>query len=77
MPLCFVTVLTLFQRVSDPDFLHHFYMTKEFVCFTVGIGLMLSWFLSGLLAKKFLYFYVLGHEMTHAVFVYFCRHSMR
>tara|TARA_B110000305_G_C19436067_1_gene639042 strand:+ start:1212 stop:2135 length:924 start_codon:yes stop_codon:yes gene_type:complete len=72
MPLCFVTVLTLFQRVGDPDFLQHFYRTKEFVCFTVGIGLMLSWFFSGLLAEKFLYLYILGHEMTHALFVYFC-----
>ncbi|MGJ8696200.1 MAG: hypothetical protein ACSHYF_07770 [Verrucomicrobiaceae bacterium] len=70
MPLCFVTILTLFQRVGDVDFLHHFYKTKEFVCFAVGVGLMLSWFFSGLLADKFLYLYVLGHEMTHAFFVY-------
>ena len=72
IPLCFVTVLTLFQRVGDPDFLHHFYKTKEFVCFAVGTGLMLSWFFSGLMAEKFLYLYVLGHELTHALFVYCC-----
>ncbi|MDA7862382.1 MAG: hypothetical protein QNK83_02890 [Akkermansiaceae bacterium] len=72
LALCFVTVLTLFQRVGDPDFLHHFYKTKEFVCFVVGIGLMISWFYSGLLAERFLYLYVLGHELTHALFVYCC-----
>lgn len=71
-PLCFITVLTLFQRVGDAHFLAHFYKTTEFVCFSAGVVLMVSWFFSGLLGDKFLYLYVLGHELTHAFFVYFC-----
>lgn len=71
-PLCFITVLTLFQRVGDLNFLSHFYKTTEFVCFSAGVVLMISWFFSGLLSDKFLYLYVLGHELTHAFFVYFC-----
>lgn len=71
-PLCFITVLTLFQRVGDANFLAHFYKTTEFVCFSAGVVLMISWFFSGLLGDKFLYLYVLGHELTHAFFVYFC-----
>lgn len=72
VPLCFITVLTLFQRVGDPHFLAHFYQTTEFVCFAAGVVLMVSWFFSGLLGDKFLYLYVLGHELTHAFFVYCC-----
>ncbi|MGC6426963.1 MAG: hypothetical protein ACON5H_08215 [Akkermansiaceae bacterium] len=71
-PLCFITILTLFQRVGDAHFLAHFYKTTEFVCFSAGVVLMISWFFSGLLGDKFLYLYVLGHELTHAFFVYFC-----
>ena len=34
---------------------------------------MAGWFWSGLLQSFFLYLYVLGHELTHAVFVWICR----
>jgi len=33
---------------------------------------MFGWFYSGLLNGLFLYVYVLGHELTHAVFIYLC-----
>ena len=33
---------------------------------------MAGWFFTRLLQRMFLYFYVLGHELTHAIFVYIC-----
>ncbi|MGE9267775.1 MAG: hypothetical protein ACQKBY_06730 [Verrucomicrobiales bacterium] len=72
LPLCFVTTITLFQRVADRHFLDAFWRTSEFIYFTVGFGLMLGWFLLKPLRRPFLYLYVLGHELTHALFVYLC-----
>ncbi len=72
LPLCFVTAITLFQRVADRHFLDEFWRTQDFLYFSIGVGLMLGWFYTKLLRSTFLYFYVLGHELTHAVFVYLC-----
>jgi hypothetical protein len=44
--------------------------TKEFLYFTLGMLLTAGWFYTGLLEKPLLYLYVLGHELTHAVFVF-------
>jgi hypothetical protein len=33
---------------------------------------MISWFIAGIANDRLLYLYVLGHEMTHAMFVYVC-----
>ncbi len=35
-------------------------------------SLYLGWFFTRLLQPVFLYFYVLGHELTHVIFVYLC-----
>lgn len=72
LPLCFVTAITLFQRVADRHFLDEFWRTSEFLYFSIGVGLMCGWFFTKLLRSTFLYLYVLGHELTHAVFVYAC-----
>lgn len=44
----------------------------NFLYFGIGFLLMVGWFFTGLLERLFLYFYVLGHELTHALFVYVC-----
>lgn len=67
---CAVTLITLFQRVSERDFTSKFWQTSEFFFFTIGCGICASWLLSGLLRKIWLYLYVLGHELTHVLFIY-------
>lgn len=72
MPLCLVTVITLFQRVGQEHVLKTFWQSPEFFRFTVGAALMIAWLVIGVANDFFLLIYVLGHEMTHAMFVYFC-----
>ena len=72
MPFCFVTVVTLFQKAGEAKTLGAFWKSSEFVYLITGVGLMIGWFLVGVVNNLFLYLYVLGHEMTHAFFVYCC-----
>ena len=72
LPFCFITTITLFQRVIDPHFANNFWKTDVFIYFTVGFVLHAGWFLTRLFQNLFLYLYVLGHELTHAIFVYVC-----
>lgn len=46
--------------------------TKEFLYFSIGMLITAGWFYTGWLEDIFLYMYVLGHELTHAVFVICC-----
>ncbi len=46
--------------------------SQQFVCFGGGAFLMCLWFFTKLFQEYFLYLYVLGHELTHAVFIYLC-----
>jgi hypothetical protein len=69
LPLCWVTSWTLLSRFSDATVDQDFWRTAEFWYFAVGVLLMLGWFLSGFFQSFFLYIYVLGHELTHAIFV--------
>ncbi len=73
LPLCWVTTWTFLSRFSHAAVERGFWQTVEFIYFAVGSLLMASWLWSGLLEKFFLYLYVLGHELTHAVFVLVCR----
>ncbi len=50
--------------------------SKQFVCFGGGAFLMSLWFFTRLFQEGFLYLYVLGHELTHAVFIYICGGSI-
>jgi len=70
IPLCVVTGITLFQRVSEEGFSAKFWHTSEFFYFAIGIFLCAGWLLSGAGKKVFLYLYVLGHELTHVLFIY-------
>lgn len=76
IPLCAVTTIALFN-VNDAgqagsNFWADLLRTRHFLFFSVGMILMAGWFFTGLLERLFLYFYVLGHELTHAFFVYAC-----
>lgn len=69
LPLCWVTTWTFLSRFSQVTLDQGFWQTAEFWYFTTGALLMVGWFWSGSLQQCFLYLYVLGHELTHAVFV--------
>ena len=77
LPLCIVTTMALFN-VTDaetgaaPTFWRDLIRTRHFLFFSIGLVLMFGWFFTGLLKRFFLYLYVLGHELTHALFVYLC-----
>lgn len=68
-PLCTVTTWTFLGRFSYVTFDKEFWRTAECCYFTTGCLVMAGWFFSGLGRTFFLYMYVLGHEVTHAVFV--------
>ena len=69
LPLCWVTTWTFLSRFSQATIYQGFWQSTEFWYFATGALLMVGWFISGLLQSFFLYLYVLGHELTHAVFV--------
>ncbi len=69
LPLCWVTTWTFLSRFSQATVYQGFWQTAEFWYFATGALVMIGWFWSGLLQPFFLYLYVLGHELTHAVFV--------
>ncbi len=69
LPLCWVTTWTFLTLFSQATVYQDFWRTPEFWYFATGALVMTGWFWSGLLQPFFLYLYVLGHELTHAVFV--------
>ena len=64
-----MTSWTFLSRFSQATVDENFWKTAEFWYFATGALVMFGWFWSGLLQTFFLYLYVLGHELTHAVFV--------
>lgn len=68
LPPCWITAWTFLSRFSRMTN-EGFWQSREFWYFAVGAVVMGGWFASGLLKSFFLYLYVLGHELTHAVFV--------
>lgn len=72
-PLCGITSWTFFSQFSSATLDHEFWRTSAFWYFATGVLLMLGWFATGLLWSKFLYLYVLGHELTHIVFIWMFR----
>ena len=72
LPLCFVTVITLFQRVGHQQILLTFWKSPEFFRFLIGAGITIAYLLFAKVTDALLLLYVLGHEMTHAMFVYLC-----
>lgn len=70
LPICFVTSLTLFQTVADPSFFGPFWRSAQFWYFSLGVVVVSGWFFTGVCREALLYLYVLGHELTHALFVW-------
>lgn len=70
LPILLLTGYTLLQPTQDLSFMQQFWRSRELFFFGLGIFLMLGWFYSRLFSHHFLYLYVLGHEVTHALFVY-------
>lgn len=76
LPFCAITTRALLNvGASSQDqgtFWRDLVTSEHFLYFGIGCVLMMGWFFTGLLERLFLYFYVLGHELTHALFVYAC-----
>jgi len=80
LPLCFITTITLFNphlhALGDTDsslsVWQQVWRTNAFLYFSVGFILNVGWFFTRLFQPVFLYLYVLGHELTHVIFVYAC-----
>ncbi len=70
LPLCYVTSATFMGQFSNEALHKGFWHSKEFWFFTIGALWMSGWFFTGLARRFFLFLYVLGHELTHALFVY-------
>jgi len=69
LPFAWVTMWTFFSRLSHAAVHQDFWKTNEFWYFILGCILLTTWLLSGFFRNFFLYLYVLGHEVTHALFV--------
>lgn len=69
LPFSWVTLWTFFSRLNHATIHQDFWKTSEFWYFTIGSILLSTWLLSGFFRNFFLYLYVLGHEITHAMFV--------
>ncbi|MCH7225413.1 hypothetical protein [Haloferula sp. A504] len=68
-PLAVVTSWTFFNLFSSAALDHLFWTSAPFWYFATGAVLMIAWFATGLLWDLFLYLYVLGHELTHILFI--------
>ncbi len=73
---CFISTIALFDigntSGQHQNFWNILFNSQPFIFFSIGVFLMLGWFYSGLARSFFLYIYVLGHELTHAFFIYLC-----
>lgn len=69
LPLCWVATWTFLSQAADVTVRNAFWSTAAFWYFATGVLLMAGWFFTGLGRPLFLYLYVLGHELTHIVFI--------
>ncbi|MDB6078781.1 MAG: hypothetical protein JWO82_2528 [Akkermansiaceae bacterium] len=72
MPLCWITTWTFLSQFTDATH-QNFWTTTPAWYFCTGVLLMTGWFVTGLFRGSFLYFYVLGHELTHILFIWLFR----
>lgn len=71
LPLVWISLESFFLSFAHAAKQGAFWRTSEFWFFTIG---SISWVILffGLRSRLMLWFYVAGHELTHAVFVLFC-----
>ncbi len=72
IPVCMMMTMTLFQSVSQSDLMGQYWQSHSFFYFVIGLLLGTGWFFTRYFEKFFLYLYVLGHELTHALFILCC-----
>ncbi len=72
LPFCIITTRALFVVDPEGTFWMDLLRTQQFIYFAVGMFWMAGWFITGVGERFFLYLYVLGHELTHAITVYAC-----
>ena len=71
LPLVWISLESFFLSFAHAAKQGSFWRTGEFWFFTIGSALWTVLFF-GLRNRMMLWFYVAGHELTHAVFVLFC-----
>lgn len=67
-----IALFSITDHTGDSSFWFNLLKSRPFLFFAVGAFLMSGWFYSKLLSSFFLYLYVLGHELTHVIFIYLC-----
>lgn len=75
LPFCVISTFALFMLTGEVNmqndaFWINLFKTKSFFGFLIGFLLMKAWFFVKEVQHFLLYAYVLGHELTHALFVY-------
>lgn len=71
LPLVWISLESFFLSFAHAAKNGAFWRTGEFWFFVIGSSLWLVLFF-GLRSRLMLWFYVAGHELTHAVFILFC-----
>ncbi len=69
LPISGLTALTFIQLLGNISTKSAFWLSSEFWYFATGLLLMSGWFFTRIGERYFIYLYVLGHELTHALFV--------
>lgn len=73
---CFISTVAIFEinatYTTSANFWQQLFHADAFLYFSIGCFLLLGWFWTKLFRKSFLYLYVLGHELTHAFFIFVC-----
>ncbi|MGJ8671892.1 hypothetical protein [Rubritalea sp.] len=67
-----LALFTITEHTGDNQFWSNIAQSRPFLFFAVGCFLMAGWFYSKLFSQFFLYLYVLGHELTHVIFIFMC-----
>jgi len=76
LPLVWISLESFFLSFAHAAKQGAFWRTSEFWFFTIGSAIWVVLFF-GLRSRLMLWFYVAGHELTHAVFVLFCGGNVR
>ncbi len=73
LPVCLITTYTFVTILSHEELHQSFWRSEEFLFFGIGGALMIGLLSLGVCRRSLLYLYVLGHEFTHACFVFLHR----
>lgn len=71
---CYISTIAIFEvgTIAQEGYFYGLISSRAFLFFGVGVFLMIGWLSLKLFRSFFLCFYVLGHELTHALFVLVC-----